>query len=115
MQVLGNCKGIIATAVSVLLFRNPVSAKGMFGYAITIVGVFLYSETKRRLKASPAKLALASSTGGIISSDVDKSPLTGMKPDVEAGEPLLKVARGSSLSESVRNHTHSDGGMRDQG
>lgn len=44
LQVLGNCKGVIAAAVSVALFRNPVTAKGCAGYAVTIVGVFCYSE-----------------------------------------------------------------------
>jgi hypothetical protein len=39
-------KGVIAVVVSVLLFRNPVTAKGMFGYLITVLGVILYSEVR---------------------------------------------------------------------
>lgn len=47
VQVLGNCKGVIATFVSVLMFRNPVTLKGIFGYAVTLSGVFMYSEVSR--------------------------------------------------------------------
>lgn len=48
LQVLGNAKGVIAAIVSVLIFRNPVSIVGWGGFAITMVGVVLYSETRRR-------------------------------------------------------------------
>lgn len=48
LQVLGNMKGIIATAVSVALFRNPVTPKGLLGYAITVAGVWMYSRSKQR-------------------------------------------------------------------
>lgn len=41
-------KGVIAAVISVALFRNAVTAKGMLGYAITVAGVFLYSACKRR-------------------------------------------------------------------
>jgi multidrug transporter EmrE-like cation transporter len=50
MQVLGNAKGAVATVVSILLFRNPVTVMGMVGYSITITGVIAYSEAKRRYK-----------------------------------------------------------------
>lgn len=48
LQVLGNAKGVVATIVSILLFRNPVSTAGMVGYTITVFGVVLYSEAKKR-------------------------------------------------------------------
>lgn len=50
LQVLGNAKGAMAVVVSILLFRNPVSIIGMLGYSLTVLGVILYSESKRRKK-----------------------------------------------------------------
>ncbi|GLJ47552.1 hypothetical protein SUGI_1004280 [Cryptomeria japonica] len=50
LQVLGNAKGAVAVVVSILLFRNPVSVTGMLGYTLTVCGVILYSEAKRRFK-----------------------------------------------------------------
>lgn len=50
LQVLGNAKGAVAVVVSILLFRNPVSVMGMVGYSLTVFGVVLYSEAKRRCK-----------------------------------------------------------------
>lgn len=50
LQVLGNAKGAVAVVVSILLFRNPVSFIGMAGYTLTVFGVVLYGESKRRLK-----------------------------------------------------------------
>lgn len=47
MQVLGCAKGVLATVVSVLLFRNQVTALGALGYSLTVVGVFAYSWAKR--------------------------------------------------------------------
>ena len=49
-QVLGNAKGAVAVVVSILIFKNPVSVTGMLGYALTVVGVILYSEAKKRSK-----------------------------------------------------------------
>lgn len=46
LQVLGNAKGVIAVVVSILVFKNPVSVIGMFGYAMTISGVVAYSQVK---------------------------------------------------------------------
>ncbi|RXH81727.1 probable sugar phosphate/phosphate translocator At3g11320 [Malus sylvestris] len=48
LQVLGNAKGAVAVVVSVLIFKNPVSFMGMAGYALTVLGVILYSEAKKR-------------------------------------------------------------------
>ncbi|KAE9465241.1 hypothetical protein C3L33_02851, partial [Rhododendron williamsianum] len=50
LQVLGNAKGAVAVVVSILIFRNPVSVTGMLGYSLTVIGVILYSEAKKRSK-----------------------------------------------------------------
>ncbi|WOH12449.1 hypothetical protein DCAR_0831953 [Daucus carota subsp. sativus] len=50
LQVLGNAKGAVAVVVSILIFKNPVSVIGMLGYALTVFGVILYSEAKKRSK-----------------------------------------------------------------
>jgi uncharacterized membrane protein len=50
LQVLGNAKGAVAVVVSILIFRNPVSVTGMLGYSLTVLGVLLYSEAKKRSK-----------------------------------------------------------------
>ncbi|RWW31481.1 hypothetical protein BHE74_00035309 [Ensete ventricosum] len=50
LQVLGNAKGAMAVVISILIFRNPVSFTGMAGYTLTIIGVVLYSESKKRNK-----------------------------------------------------------------
>ncbi|XAR70382.1 hypothetical protein NMG60_11027224 [Bertholletia excelsa] len=52
LQVLGNAKAAVAAVVSVLIFRNPVTVMGMTGFAVTIFGVVLYSEAKKRSKAT---------------------------------------------------------------
>ncbi|KAI4315335.1 hypothetical protein L6164_028157 [Bauhinia variegata] len=52
LQVLGNAKAAVAAVVSVLIFRNPVTLMGMTGFAITIMGVVLYSEAKKRSKVT---------------------------------------------------------------
>ncbi|CAA2988206.1 probable sugar phosphate phosphate translocator At3g11320 [Olea europaea subsp. europaea] len=50
LQVLGNAKGAVAVVISILIFRNPVSVTGMLGYTLTVIGVILYSESKKRSK-----------------------------------------------------------------
>ncbi|THU46345.1 hypothetical protein C4D60_Mb09t03960 [Musa balbisiana] len=50
LQVLGNAKGAVAVVISILIFRNPVSFTGMAGYTLTIIGVILYSESKKHNK-----------------------------------------------------------------
>ncbi|XP_010685639.1 probable sugar phosphate/phosphate translocator At3g11320 [Beta vulgaris subsp. vulgaris] len=50
LQVLGNAKGAVAVVVSILIFKNPVSVTGMLGYCLTVIGVVLYSEAKKRSK-----------------------------------------------------------------
>ncbi|PWA52814.1 hypothetical protein CTI12_AA447300 [Artemisia annua] len=46
--VLGIAKGAVAVVVSILIFRNPVSVIGMAGYSLTVIGVVLYGEVKKR-------------------------------------------------------------------
>ncbi|KAI3823656.1 hypothetical protein L1987_05096 [Smallanthus sonchifolius] len=50
IAVLGNAKAAVAAVVSVLIFKNPVTVLGISGFGVTIMGVVLYSEAKRRLK-----------------------------------------------------------------
>ncbi|XP_035544934.1 UDP-URONIC ACID TRANSPORTER 1 [Juglans regia] len=50
LQVLGNAKGAVAVVISILLFRNPVTAVGIGGYTITVLGVIAYGEAKRRFR-----------------------------------------------------------------
>ncbi|XP_074575632.1 putative sugar phosphate/phosphate translocator At3g11320 [Curcuma longa] len=52
LQVLGNAKGAVAVVISILIFKNPVSFTGMAGYTLTVIGVILYSESKKRNKGS---------------------------------------------------------------
>ncbi|XP_077235586.1 nucleotide-sugar transporter family protein [Tasmannia lanceolata] len=52
LQVLGNAKAAVAAVVSVLIFRNPVTAMGITGFGVTIMGVVLYSEAKKRSRAT---------------------------------------------------------------
>lgn len=49
-QVLGNAKGAVAVVVSILIFKNPVTVTGMLGYTVTVIGVILYGEAKKRNK-----------------------------------------------------------------
>uniref|UniRef100_A0A061RBV7 Putative sugar phosphate phosphate translocator n=1 Tax=Tetraselmis sp. GSL018 TaxID=582737 RepID=A0A061RBV7_9CHLO len=51
LQVLGNAKGVVAVAISILLFRNPVSYVALVGYGITVLGVVAYSRAKSSSKA----------------------------------------------------------------
>ncbi|KAB2088753.1 hypothetical protein ES319_A03G019700v1 [Gossypium barbadense] len=50
LQVLGNAKAALAAFVSVMVFRNPVTMTGVTGFAVTIMGIVLYSEAKKRSK-----------------------------------------------------------------
>ncbi|XP_010533735.1 PREDICTED: probable sugar phosphate/phosphate translocator At1g12500 [Tarenaya hassleriana] len=55
LQVLGNGKAAVAAGVSVMIFRNPVTAMGVTGFAVTVMGVVLYSEAKKRSKLANHK------------------------------------------------------------
>ncbi|XP_059641200.1 probable sugar phosphate/phosphate translocator At1g12500 [Cornus florida] len=52
LQVLGNAKAAVAAVVSVMIFRNPVTVMGISGFGVTVMGVVLYSEAKKRSKAT---------------------------------------------------------------
>lgn len=52
MQVFGNFFGILATVVSIAIFRNPVSLIGMAGYGVTCFGVVLYMREKYNVGAN---------------------------------------------------------------
>jgi hypothetical protein len=78
-KVLGNLKGVVAAAVSVALFRNAVTGRGMAGYAVTIAGVFLYSASKRRAAAHRAAEAARA-------------------VDVDFAAPLIKGGASSNAS-----------------
>ncbi len=82
LQVLGNAKGVVAAVVSVLIFKNAVTWTGCIGYAITVGGVFLYSESKRRAKAARA-------------AEGPKSPPVAAK-DVQASSERDPLLGGSS-------------------
>lgn len=66
LQVLGNAKGVVCTIVSVMLFRNPMTFRGVTGYTITMIGVWLYSSSKRR----SARLQALESSGKNVASKV---------------------------------------------
>lgn len=85
LQVLGNMKGVIAAAISIALFKNPVTAKGMLGYLITVIGVVAYSETKRR-----SKLRQIHETGKTASmEDMAGMPLLAKSSDAGGGKDHL--------------------------
>lgn len=76
LQVLGNAKGVIAAVVSIYIFLNPVTVSGVLGYALTLTGVFLYTEAKRRTKNSSSlaqshKVDLESKSSGVSSMIAD--------------------------------------------
>ncbi|KAI4995938.1 hypothetical protein ZWY2020_040440 [Hordeum vulgare] len=50
LQVLRNAKGAVAVVVSILIFKNSMTVMGMLGYGVTIDGVVLYGEAKKRSK-----------------------------------------------------------------
>jgi drug/metabolite transporter (DMT)-like permease len=60
LQVLGNAKGVVCTIVSIMLFRNPITFRSVLGYTITMIGVWLYSSSKRRSARLLAALENAS-------------------------------------------------------
>lgn len=55
IQVLGNAKGVVAAVISVILFKNEVTALGAFGYAVTVMGTGLYTWVKVLETAKAAK------------------------------------------------------------
>ncbi|GAX74032.1 hypothetical protein CEUSTIGMA_g1482.t1 [Chlamydomonas eustigma] len=75
-QVLGNAKGVLAAIISVFVFLNPVTTTGVLGYGLTMVGVFLYSQTKRMggkstpAQAAPSVTAASSSFGAACTANM---------------------------------------------
>jgi len=55
IQVLGNAKGVVAAVISVMLFKNEVTALGAFGYTVTVAGTGLYTWVKVTETAKTAK------------------------------------------------------------
>jgi drug/metabolite transporter (DMT)-like permease len=109
LQVLGNMKGVIAAGISIALFRNPVTAKGMLGYFITVCGVVAYSESKRR-----HKLRQIHDGGKSMSlSELSSMPLLSKSPELGNGkEHLLPVHGGGAhrkaadTGKALADHTH---------
>nr|GMC59126.1 probable sugar phosphate/phosphate translocator At3g11320 [Ipomoea batatas] len=66
LQVLGNAKGAVAVVVSILIFRNPVSVTGMLGYSLTVFGVVLYSEAKKRNREQASLHLMAASDSALV-------------------------------------------------
>jgi hypothetical protein len=63
--VLGNAKGVVAVVVSLLYFRNPVNFYSVFGYAITVTGVVMYSQAKKAAKKAALLQRVASGDPGV--------------------------------------------------
>ena len=51
MQVLGNVKTIVTVVFSVVIFKNVVGLRSVLGYALTLIGCFVYLREKRRREA----------------------------------------------------------------
>ena len=51
MQVLGNVKTIVTVVFSVVIFKNVVGLRSVLGYALTLLGCFVYLREKRRREA----------------------------------------------------------------
>lgn len=53
IQVLGNAKGVVAAVISVMIFKNEVTALGAFGYVVTVFGTGLYTYVKAMESVKP--------------------------------------------------------------
>ena len=51
--------GVFGTGLSIMVFRNPVTAAGMFGYCVTMAGVCIFVFEKRKDGAPMNSLAKA--------------------------------------------------------
>lgn len=102
LQVLGNVKGVVATVVSVLLFKNLVSWAGCTGYAIAIGGVFLYSDQKRKSREAAVAASNAAATkehGKLAAFDGSSQ---GNSSDTESS-PLLFSTPSEGKTSATRN------------
>ena len=61
--VLGNAKNVVAAAVSVAVFHNPVTAQGLGGYGVTVAGVAWYSHCVKKHKAQVGGVEAAAPHG----------------------------------------------------
>ncbi|KAK7256859.1 hypothetical protein RIF29_30399 [Crotalaria pallida] len=68
LQVLGNAKGAVAVVVSILIFKNPISIEGMLGYVLTVTGVIMYGETKKKDGLNSSKMNMISDQSKIYNS-----------------------------------------------
>ena len=87
LQVLGKAKSVLAVAVSLLVFRNPVSLLGLGGYAVCLAGVVAYGNAKSR--------AHAGSGGGDVSRMAPQGAAAGgdaALPTVHARKPAARHA-----------------------
>ncbi|KAL7608415.1 hypothetical protein Lser_V15G09833 [Lactuca serriola] len=51
-RIVANAKAAVAKVVSIMIFKNPVTAMGMPGFGVTIMGVVLYNEARKRSKVT---------------------------------------------------------------
>jgi hypothetical protein len=106
LQVLGNAKGVVAVALSVALFKNPVNILTVLGYAITVAGVALYSRAKMgtssplgRTTILPSFRHKSQSSTSLI--DLENAKIVAANGihersnsgELEDGMPLLKAVR----------------------
>ncbi|PSC75246.1 putative sugar phosphate phosphate translocator [Micractinium conductrix] len=66
LQVLGNAKGVVAVVLSLLYFRNPINFYSIFGYAVTVCGVVLYSQAKKAAKKAQLLQKMASGDPSVV-------------------------------------------------
>lgn len=62
-QVLGCLKGVLAALFSWTIFGSPISSLGMFGYSVSIFGVFMYTHSKL---SSSTILSKPQSSAGLL-------------------------------------------------
>ncbi len=91
LQVLGKAKSVLAVGVSLLIFRNPVSALGLGGYAICLAGVAAYGRAKSAAHASSAG-------GGGAAADAAEArlaPFGAAESEAEPGLPTVYARKGA--------------------
>ncbi len=92
LQVLGKAKSVLAVGVSLLIFRNPVSALGLGGYAICLAGVAAYGRAKSAAHASSA------GGGGGAAADAAEArlaPFGAAGSEAEPGLPTVHARKGA--------------------
>lgn len=102
LQVLGNAKSVLAVVISVMLFHNPVSAIGMIGYCVSLLGIYLYSDAKSRSSGSN-NFSLARVVETIffkLADDKDKDDDEDCERNLRRGYENVKI-----MNESVNRNT----------